>query len=131
MFNLELKKADLKKGGYRIRATMDHYAFLFPDLDAEKMKKDSVYHYRIDKVRKGDGFALSYSPIHNDPFSGKSPNFEYQEEVERVPSFLGIQGLPLVFLFLILATYGGYKYFAYRLDESEREARKYMVERSG
>lgn len=132
VFNLELKKVDLKPGGYRIRESIDHYAFLFPDMDAEKIKKDSVYHYRIDKVRQGDGFVLSYSPIHNDPFSGNRPNFEYQERVESVPSLLGIQGVSLLVLTFILATFGGYKYFTYRLDESDREARKYMFEkRSG
>lgn len=101
-------------------------------MDAEKMKKDSVYHYRIEKVRRDGGFVLSFSPIHNDPFSGGQPDFRrYQEKVEAVPSALGIQGVPLLIFFLILATYGGYKYFSYRLDESDREARKYMVERSG
>lgn len=69
IFNIELKKSSfLESNPYKSVLYIGHYK-IEDVLTGEKMKKDSIYHFRILKQEKEDGaYDISIESIHNDFF---------------------------------------------------------------
>lgn len=88
-----MKKSDVDSAAqYRVRMFIDHFAIQAPDFSGDALKKDSIYHFKVEKVRKGEQeFKLSVSTLHNAFFTEGEGGFEYQEQVHTGPSALGIQ----------------------------------------
>lgn len=115
VFNLETKKKDFLDGQlYKITVAIDHYK-ITATYSGKKIKEDSIYHFRINKEFKwGEDFFLELQTIHNAFFKEGTVWFEYQENVRRIPSILGIQWAPLLLTLILSGLFLAFLYFKYR-----------------
>lgn len=112
VFNLELDKNLIKpERNYRIKMKIDRYYSYF-NAKWDKLLKDSIYHFKINKVMLDWWYHMHLTTIHNLSFPGWKNWFTFEEKTIVEPSIIWIQWFPLLLFFGLIVFF--LSFFAFK-----------------